>query len=317
MFYGPVLSRRFGYSLGVDLIPFKVCVYDCIYCQLGRTTKKTIDRKKYVDISFKDFENKLIKNLRDNPYINYITFSGSGEPTLNNDIKKFIKIVKKISDIPVAVLTSGGTLGFDNVIEDIIEADIIKVSMDAPNNRLLKKINCPCREINFSRNISGLKELIKVFSGEIWLEIMILKNINDNLDSAYKFKNIINELGEGIKKVHLNTAIRSTGKYSDKYNIKLPSPVRLKEIKDILGGKAQIIGKVNYKKYSRKLLKIEEEIIKLLERRPMGIKDMAFSLGFNLNEVIKIINKLLAAGEIKHIIHGDMEYYFKPKEQKV
>lgn len=310
MFYGPVLSRRFGYSLGVDLVPLKVCIYDCIYCQLGRTTNKTIERKKYVDIDFKDFETELIKRIKDCPYLDYITFSGSGEPTLNSDISKLIGIIKKISDIPVAVLTSGGTLGFDGVIDDIIGADLIKVSMDAPDNRLLKKINRPCREVSFDKNISGLKKLLNDFSGDIWLEIMILEGINDGIDLAYMFKHIIEDLGEGIKKVHLNTAVRPSG---EDY-MKLPSPERLKEIKDILGKKANVIGKVSYKKYNRELVKIEKEIIELLKRRPVGMKDIASSLGLNLNEVIKIIDKLLGVGEIKYSINENMKYYFKPKE---
>ena len=312
MFYGPVLSRRFGYSLGIDLVPLKVCIYDCIYCQLGRTTNKTVERKKYVDIDFKDFETELIKRINDSPYIDYITFSGSGEPTLNSDISKLIDIIKKNSDIPVLVLTSGGTLGFDGVIDDIKRADLIKVSLDAPDNRLLKKINRPCREVNFDKNISGLKKLLDDFSGDIWLEIMILEGINDDLDLAYMFKHIIEDLGEGIKKVHLNTAVRPSG---ENY-IKLPNLERLKEIKDILGKKAQIIGKVSYKEHKRELLKIEEEIIELLKRRPASINDIASSLGFNLNEVIKIIDKLLGEGEIKYSINENMKYYFKPKELK-
>ena len=310
MFYGPVLSRRFGYSLGIDLVPFKVCMYDCVYCQLGRTTNKTIERKKYVDIDFKDFETELIKRIKDYSYLDYITFSGSGEPTLNSDISKLIGIIKKISDIPVLVLTSGGTLGFDGVVDDIKGADLIKVSMDAPDNRLLKKINRPCREVNFDKNISGLKKLLNDFSGDIWLEIMILEGINDDLDLAYMFKYIIEDLGEGIKKVHLNTAVRPSG---ENY-IKLPNPERLKEIKNILGKKANVIEKVSYKKYNRKLVKIEEEIIELLKRRPVGLKDIASSLGLNLNEVIKIIDKLLGSGEIEYSINANMKYYFKPKE---
>ncbi|GAG87935.1 unnamed protein product, partial [marine sediment metagenome] len=129
MFYGPVLSRRFGYSLGIDLVPLKVCIYDCIYCQLGRTTDKTIERKKYMDIDFKNFKTELIKRINNSPYLDYITFSGSGEPTLNSDISKLIDIIKKNSDIPVLVLTSGGTLGFDGVVDDIKGADLIKVSL--------------------------------------------------------------------------------------------------------------------------------------------------------------------------------------------
>jgi len=312
LFYGPVLSRRFGYSLGIDLVPFKVCVYDCIYCQLGRTTNKTVERKKYVNIDFKDFEAEIKKRIKNCSYLDYVTFSGSGEPTLNSDIGKFIDIIKKISNIPVLVLTGGGTLGFNGVIDDIKGADLIKVSLDAPYNRLLKKINRPCNEVSFNKNISGLKKLLDDFSVDIWLEIMILKGINDDLDSAYMFKNIIEDLGDGIKKVHLNTAVR----HSVAGYMRLPDRERLKKIKDILGGKAKIIGKVNYKKYSRTLIKMEEEIIELLKRRPVSIKDISLSLGFNLNEVIKIIDKLLCQGEIRYSTNENMKYYFKPKELK-
>lgn len=312
MFYGPVLSRRFGYSLGIDLVYLKVCVYDCVYCQLGSTTNKTVERKKYVDIDFKDFETELKKRIKNCSYLDYITFSGSGEPTLNSDIGKLIDIIKKNSDIPVLVLTSGGTLGFDGVVDDIKRADLIKVSLDAPDNRLLGKINRPCKEVSFNRNILGLKKLLDDFSGDIWLEIMILEGINDDLDSAYMFKHIIEDLGEGIKKIHLNTAIR----YSGENYLKLPDRGRLEKIKDILGSKAQIIEKVIYKKYNRELVKIEEEIIELLKRRPVSINDIASSLSLNLNEVIKIIDKLLGEGEIKYSINENMKYYFKPKELK-
>ena len=315
MFYGPVLSRRFGYSLGIDLVPFKVCVYDCLYCQLGKTTNKTAERKKYMDIDFKDFETELKKRIKNCSYLNYITFSGSGEPTLNSDIGKLIGIVKENSDIPVAVLTSGGTLGFNNVIDDIKGADLIKVSLDAPDNRLFKKINRPCREINFNKNIAGFKKLLNDFNGDIWIEIMILEGMNDDLDSAYMFKKIIEDLGRGIKKVHLNTAVR----YSGGSYIGIPDRGRLEEIKGILGSKTYIIerkGKISHKEYRRELLKIEEEIIELLKRRPVSIKDISSSLGLNLNEVIKIIDRLLCKGEIKYSINDNMKYFFKPKELK-
>src|SRR4030042_4592701 len=164
LFYGPVLSRRFGYSLGIDLVPFKVCVYDCLYCQLGKTINKTAERKRYMDIDFKDFEIELKKRIKNYSYLDYITFSGSGEPTLNSDIGKLIGIVKENSSIPIAVLTSGGTLGFNDVINDIKGADLIKVSLDAPYNRLLKKINRPCREVNFNKNIAGFKKLLNNFN---------------------------------------------------------------------------------------------------------------------------------------------------------
>ena len=310
LFYGPVLSRRFGYSLGIDLIPFKVCVYDCIYCQLGRTTNKTIERKKYIDIDFDEFESVLIKEISGCKYLNYITFSGSGEPTLNSDIAELIGIVKKVTDIPVAVLTSGGTLGSDSVINDIIEANIIKVSLDAPDRKTLKKINRPCMGIDFDKNITGLKKLLSSFSGNIWLEVMIMNGINDSLDSAGKFKELIESLGEGIEKIHINTAVRpSGGEY-----MRLPSRQKLQEIKGVLGKKAEIIGKVDVKKYSRNLLMIEDEIVKLLRRRPATIKDIAYALGINLNEAIKIIDKLFSEEKIKSKAGQNTKYYYMTKE---
>jgi wyosine [tRNA(Phe)-imidazoG37] synthetase (radical SAM superfamily) len=317
LFYGPVLSRRFGYSLGIDLVPFKVCTYDCIYCQLGRTTNKTVKRKNYTDIDLKKFKTGLEKRIKSCPHLDYVTFSGSGEPTLNSSIGRLIGIAKESSSIPVAVLTGGGTLGFDDVIDDIKEADLIKVSVDATDDRLLKKINRPCREINFDKNISGLKKLKENFDGEIWVEIMILDGINDDAESAHIFKSIIDDAGEGIKKIHLNTAVRSPGRDPAKKYIKLPGVSKLEEIKNILGDKAEIIGKVDYRKYDRKLAETEEEIVSLLKRRPMEIKDIAFSLGLNLNEVIKIINKLLDEGKIKQVKNNNIVYYFKPEDKKI
>ncbi len=310
LFYGPVLSRRFGYSLGIDLIPFKACVYDCIYCQLGRTTNRTTERKKYIDIDFDEFRSMLVKKIDECQYLNYITFSGSGEPTLNSDISKLIGIIKKVTEIPVVVLTSGGTLGCDGVIDDIIEADIIKVSLDAPDNNILKKINRPCTGVDFDKNISGLKKLLSSFSGNVWLEIMIMKGINDDLDSVCKFKEVIECLGEGIEKIHINTAVRpSGGEY-----MRLPVRQKLQEIKDALGKKAEIIGKVDTKKYSRNLLMIEDEIVGLLKRRPATIKDIASALGINLNEAIKIIDKLFSEGIIESKARQNTKYYYMAKE---
>jgi wyosine [tRNA(Phe)-imidazoG37] synthetase (radical SAM superfamily) len=316
LFYGPVLSRRFGYSLGIDVVPFKICTYDCIYCQLGRTTDKTVRRKNYVDIDPVEFKTGLKKRIKSCSCLDYITFSGSGEPTLNSSIGRLIGIVKESTNIPVAILTGGGTLWLDDVICDIKRADIIKVSLDAPNDKLLKKINRPCREINFDKNLSGLKNLVNNFNGEIWIEIMVLTNINDNAESAYMFKSIINSMGDSIKRVHLNTAIRFFGRNPTENNIKLSDTSRLEKIKNILGDKTEIIGRADYQKYGRKLIEIEKEIVELLRRRPMEIKDIAYSLGININEVIKFISKLLDAGEIKKVNRNDDIYYSKMEDKK-
>ncbi len=121
--YGPVPSRRFGRSLGIDIIPFKICTYDCIYCQLGRTRKKTLKRNQFYDINslLRELET-FLQNKRE---IDYLTFSGSGEPTLNTGIGEIIQKLKKISDIPVIVLTNGSLLWDKEVRNSLKYADIV------------------------------------------------------------------------------------------------------------------------------------------------------------------------------------------------
>ncbi len=310
LFYGPVLSRRFGYSLGVDIIPHKVCVYDCIYCQLGSTTDKTLDRKKYISIDYKEFEQGLRKNVKDCPCLNYVTFSGSGEPTLNTDIGKLIRLAKASTDIPIAVLTSGGTLSLEGVIGDIGEADLVKVSLDAFDSDTLREVNRPAERISFEKNIEGLKNLAKIFEGRIWLEIMLVEGINDSASHAHKFKQIVEGLGNNIEKIHLNTPIRPAGKGY----MKLPNTDSLEKFKLILGEKAEIVGKADYKKYSGNLKKMEEKMVGLIKRRPSSVEEAAKALGFNLNEVIKICDKLVNEHKIKYTLKNNKRYIiFKEK----
>ncbi|MCG9479398.1 MAG: radical SAM protein [Actinomycetia bacterium] len=309
MFYGPVLSRRFGYSLGVDIIPFKVCVYNCIYCQLGPTTEKTTSRKRYLDIDLDEFGKDLNKKIKEFPYTDYVTFSGSGEPTLNSDIDRLIEAAKLNSLVPVVVLTSGGTLGLEGVAEDLKNADIVKVSLDACSQEMLEKINCPAEGVRLEKNMEGIKRLINISDASIWLEIMIMAGINDDMVSAKKFKDIIEDFRQGIEKIHLNTAVRPSGKGY----MRLPERKRLEQIKDVLGQKAEIIGKVNYGKYSSNLVQTEQEIEKLIKRRPVTIADISSALGINRNEAIKICDKLMSEEKIDYSTSKNEKYYIKPR----
>ncbi len=307
IFYGPVLSRRFGFSLGLDIIPFKICVYDCLYCQLGRTTKKTINRGHYVEIDIKKFKVGLKEKIETNPDLDYITFSGSGEPTLNNDIRRLNHAIKEVTDIPVVVLTSGGLLGFDDVINDIKEVDLIKVSLDAPNQKLLDKINRPHEEITFEKNIKGLKKLLDEFGGKIWLEIMIMSKINDSEETIGEFSKLLKNLDTRIEKIHINTPVRPT----ESLNLKIPSKKKLDYIKDSFGARAEIIGNVRKDKITKEIKEIEDNVYQLAKRRPVTIKDISNSLGINLNQSIKAVNNLLGEEKIGYRFRENKRYYFK------
>ena len=311
VFYGPVLSRRFGYSLGVDIIPYKVCSYDCVYCQLGRTTKKTTSRKRYLKIDLEDFKNDLGRILKGNKKIDYITFSGSGEPTLNKDIDILINGVKEITDIPVVVLTNGSLLFKKEVIDSIIKADLIKVSIDAPDQISFEKINCPHPAIRFALLSEGLNSLLSIFQGKVWIEIMLIKGFNDSLDTAYEFKAYLKNLEKislnaAIDKVHLNTPVRPPeGK-----NILPPDKDRLIKIKKIIGDKAELIKERQEISGNKGDEKLKERIIGLTKRRPVSVKDISGSLQVNINQVIKCLKELLETKKIEYKLYKDRKYYF-------
>jgi wyosine [tRNA(Phe)-imidazoG37] synthetase (radical SAM superfamily) len=191
--FGPVPSRRLGISLGVDLVPKKVCSLDCVYCEVGKTSKHTTERKEYIPYD------KVIAELEDyfrtNPDPDFITFSGSGEPTLNSRIGDVIHFVKnRKPEIPVAVLTNGTMLYDKAVQEELMQADLLMPSLDASTRDVFERINRPAPELDFNRYIQGLIEFGVKFKGKIWLEVFILPGYNDNEQELKELKDIIEKI---------------------------------------------------------------------------------------------------------------------------
>ncbi len=312
LFYGPVVSRRFGYSLGIDLMSYKVCSFDCIYCQLGKTTTKTIERKRYKEINLNSFIPELEENIKKDQRINYITFSGSGEPTLNSDIGILINNVKKVTDIPVAVLTNGSILYKEDVRNDLNNADLIKISLDACSESILKKINMPYRDIDFINLTNGIKLLAANFKGRIWLEIMLLKGVNDDLNAAIEFKKVLNDnsLMDKIEIIHINTSVRPSG-FKEVY---IPSSNNIQSFIDILGEKAEAINQITESRQmsgnSNESREVNEKILELTRRRPVTIREISRSFGLNINEAIKYLRPLLEDEQIKYKIYRNSRYYY-------
>ena len=184
--YGPVPSRRLGFSLGVDIIPYKVCTLDCIYCQLGKTAHQVVRRQTYFRAD--DVLEELGDFLSKNPHIDFITFSGSGEPTLNSELGVMIKKLKSMSSIPVAVLTNGTLLSMEDAREDLMGADVVLPSLDAASQHVFKRINRPHESLEIAKIINGLKNFRNMYKGQIWLEIMLVRGVNDNRDELLRIK---------------------------------------------------------------------------------------------------------------------------------
>lgn len=303
--FGPVPSRRLGMSLGVDIVPFKTCSLDCIYCQLGVTTVKTLERQSFVPKD--EVLDELRKFLSDeNRKIDFITFSGSGEPTLNSDIGYMIRQVKTFTNIPVSVLTNGSLLYRDDLRKDLMEADMVAPSMDAVTDDTLMKINRPCVGLSAKLLIEGLEKFSQEYKGKIWLEIMLIKGINDHPEELKQMAALTRRLN--LDKIHLNTVVRPPAENF----AKALTAEEMQKIADMFDDRAEII--VDFDKMvSNKTYKgdVEVEIMSLLNRRPCTVGDISNSIGLHRNEVIKYIEKLVNQGSIKRSKQGEKWYYEK------
>ena len=276
--YGPILSKRFGKSLGIDVLPFKTCNFNCIYCQLGKGLKIFNERKEFYPaeeiISF------IKENLKNYKSYDFITFSGSGEPLLYKGINKIIDFLKEYQEKEIIILTNGSFLKDKSVREEVKNADIIVPSLNAGKEKTFLKISRPYKNIKFKEIIEGYINLREEFNGKIFIEFMVIDGINDDEEEIYEIKKIV----ERIKpdKIFINTPTRPP---AEKF-VKIPSYEKLEFIKNILGG--EIV-------FKEKILKekIEiEEIINIIQKRPLLLEEISKRLKIeDLNEVKKILKE--------------------------
>ncbi len=299
--YGPVPSRRLGFSLGIDIIPFKTCAFDCIYCQLGPTTLKTINRKKYFPL--KDILFSIKKKLASGHRIDTITLSGSGEPTLNSDIGKLIREIKKTTSIPVAVLTNSSLLNRKRVRKDLLAADLVVPSLDAATLEAFAKTNRPHSSLKLEEIIKGLEKFRQEFKGSIWLEIMLVKGVNDSSPHLRRLKKVIAKIKP--EKIHLNTVVRPPAEKS----ARSLSLRELEKIKKFFGKNTEIIAEFDKKAQKLSSEDLEKAILSMIQRRPVTLSDISTSLGAHKNEVLKYLNFLIREGKIQSASHEGSKYY--------
>jgi wyosine [tRNA(Phe)-imidazoG37] synthetase (radical SAM superfamily) len=304
--FGPVPSRRLGLSLGIDVIPFKTCTLDCIYCECGPTTDKTLERRSFIN------KQELLKEIKDflstNPALDHITFSGSGEPLLNSDIEEIIEKIKEMSSVPVAVLTNGTLLVSSEAGSSVMKADLVIPSLDAATQKTFEKVNKPCKELKIKTIISSLADFGKKFKGKLWLEILFVKGINDT-DSEIK------ELIKAVKKIRpdriqLNTIDRPP---ADQKALPLSMEELLSIKKEMLktGIPIDIIvrkGGVVYQKSSASL-DLKSRILGILKRRPETVSGLAKALGVRITQINKILRDMENGSLIYPYKVGDNIFY--------
>jgi wyosine [tRNA(Phe)-imidazoG37] synthetase (radical SAM superfamily) len=300
--YGPVPSRRLGRSLGVDLVPPKICTYDCVYCQVGKTTERTLQRKEYIPTEevLEEVKNFLSKG---GASIDHFSLSGSGEPTLHSQIGLVIKGIKGMSPIPVAVLTNGSLLYLEEVRDDLRQADIILPSLDAVSKEVFTRINRPHKGISVEKVIEGLVEFRKVYQGQIWLEILFCKGMNDGGNELHQMKRAVDRIQPD--RIHINTVVRPpTEPWAAPLNLE-----EMEEIQAFFGEKASIISEFDRHPLSLPEINVKEEIFRILKRRPLSLVDLSQRMAIPKEELEATMQPMVEEGKIKTRRFGDSIYY--------
>jgi wyosine [tRNA(Phe)-imidazoG37] synthetase (radical SAM superfamily) len=285
--YGPVPSRRLGRSLGIDLVPFKTCTYDCIYCHLGPTTNKTLERKEYIAIA--DIQSELERKLAGSDAFDYISLAGSGEPTLNNSIGNLMLKIKSMTNRPIAVLTNGALLWMSEVQDALMAADVVLPSLDAGDKFLFQFINRPHKGISFEQILDGLAGFANRFKGEIWLEILLLAGITGIKNEVEKIASLIRKIK--LARIQLNAVCRPPAEAFAK-------PLLSRQMQYLAGmfpGTVEIVKEmeqVNWRP-SQNFKLTKSEILSMISRRPCTSTDIGWGLGLHMTEVVKCLDELM------------------------
>ncbi len=271
--FGPVPSRRLGRSLGVDLIPPKTCPYNCIYCEVGPTTRQTRRRFSYRTEAIIEELADYLKDPGPNPDV--ITLAGSGEPTLNLGLGRIIREIKAMSPIPVAVLTNGALLYLPEVRRELAAADVVLPSLDAAREETYRAINRPLPELSLESLLEGLTSFRREYRGRIWLEVMLLKGLNDTEAELTLLRRALQEIAPD--KIQLNTAVRPVVEAAAR-------PLDQEEMEAaaaFLGGPVEVIASFSRADIAGGQCQ-DEDFVEMLSRRPMTAPDLAQALGLPL-----------------------------------
>ncbi len=308
--FGPVPSRRLGISLGIDLVTHKICSLDCVYCECGKTTQLTLERREYV--RFEDVIKELDYYWQHNADPDYITFSGSGEPTLNSRLGDVIEYIKlKKPHIKVAVLTNSTLFSDPCVRKELLKADLVVPSLDAVSKKGFARINRPDQKLEIHKLVRGIETFAKEYNGKLWLEVLILPGINDGKSDILLLRDAIKKINPDL--VQINTLDRP-GTVLD---IKPASKSDLEKVIQTIGfPNIEIIAKVDGQiKAGIQREDVKAAIIETIHRRPCTKKDLLQILGV---EKQVIDNNITLLEKEKKIIGKTRErgvFYQTLKEQ--
>ncbi len=305
--FGPVNSRRLGLSQGIDLLTTKTCTFDCIYCEIGPTKIHTCERQEYTPTADIIAEiDELLANDEENKPIDVFTITATGEPTLHSGLRTIIEHIKENTGKPVVVLTNGALFDRSDVRRDLMGADIVIPSLDTARDDSFRRIDRPADCVNLSEIIHGIGVFCREFSGQVWLEVLLVKNINDSKEDIAALKEAIATIKPD--RTQLNTVARPPLESFAK-------PLSEEELHNIarqLPGRVEIIARFAHKDSKNTRRADPEEILSMLIRRPCTVIDISEALNLEQQATQKLIDELVTSGGVVSMSHQGKTYYQPP-----
>ena len=302
--FGPVPSQRLGQSLGIDPIPLKTCNWNCVYCQLGRTVPLTNERKEYVPSEeiLAQVKDALASHRSDE--IDWVTFVGSGEPTLHSRLGELIQGVKSITDKPVAVITNGALLYRSEVRQELIPADAVLPSLDAGNQQLYRKLNRPWPELTFERHLEGLSAFRQEYKGKLWVEVMLIKGLNDTEETLHEIASVIATIKPDL--VHLGLPTRPPAETW----VQPTDDIGLVRALSILGDVAEVVhpaqGSFDLSGYEN----VVDAVIGIITRHPIRHDELVQLLGqWSSEQVSETLENLEASGRAQTVERNGIRFW--------
>ena len=300
--FGPVPSRRLGNSLGIDPIPSKICNYGCVYCQLGATIKKTNNRELFFPPN--EILNEIKNALKNCSHkIDYITVLASGEPLLYSKIGYIINEIKKFTEIPTCLITNGALLADEEVQNEILNFDVIMPTLDAGNEKMFLKINRPHYKVRFKEMIEGFISFRKKYSGQIWMEVMLIKNVNDTMEELKQIKELLDLIKPD--RVYVNVPIRPPAEDW----VKIPAKDAIDLANEILGSYKDISNPESgdFNLYTENF---EDEFLAIISRHPLNLQQILKTFSnLPLEEINEKIKELESQGKIIKISYQGKKFW--------